>query len=603
MRKAGSSSSGGGNRIGGSFDGVGRRGDDEDDEDDEDERLFRTALEDLYGLIAAAATNHDGRVRNVRDMKIYLLRIGPLSLPPCLHIAGTKGKGSTAAMCEEILRERYHLQTGLFTSPHLVDVRERIRIMGRPVSKGVFGNAYWHVRELLLDAAKNDPMAGVDDDLPPPTPVPGYFRMLTVLALYIFANHRDPSVDVMIVEAGMGGLHDATNVLEGPKVCGIALLDYDHVQILGNTLEQIAAEKVGIYSGCHPKMQSGSVCYVLDTNLPSPLRVIKDHVEKQGGCVKMVGRNSNPVIPLKAKLGLPGRHQRDNVELAVALCQEAIRRYFPELGKPTPEGTAAVNADGEPLLFRTLATVSWPGRCQTLTLPEMTLYLDGAHTLQSVATGLDWFEQEVKAAESSSPDSRSSEMIVLVFSCSHERNAVELLELLCRTGLFQMAVFARPDSEKPSATGKPTARALLAQNGVTYRPELQVTRNENDDTTAGPALPSWQDSLATIWKHLMTMNGCERVGEGTVASPGPMVRADGRQNRDDKVLSSVSVPEALQALREQGDLSPTGARKTRHVRILVTGSLYLVGSVLSTVGWKEEDATGSLAIPDSVLEK
>jgi folylpolyglutamate synthase len=140
----------------------------------------------------------------------------------------------------------------LFTSPHLIDVRERIRIDGRPVSRQVFGQTYWYLRRRLLQAANGDD--GDDDDLPPP-PLPGYFRMLTLMALFVFAHHhRDPGhrrrrggIDAMILEVGMGGRYDATNVVESRKVCGIALLDYDHVDVLGDTLEMIAAEKVGIY--------------------------------------------------------------------------------------------------------------------------------------------------------------------------------------------------------------------------------------------------------------------------------------------------------------------------------------------------------------------
>jgi folylpolyglutamate synthase/dihydropteroate synthase len=218
----------------------------------------------------------------------------------------------------------------------------------------------------------------------------------------------------------------------------------------------------------------------------------------------------------------------------------------------------------------------------------MTLYLDGAHTPQSIASGLEWFLEQVNATES--PKDAASDTIALVFSCSHERNPVELLELLCRPGVFQLAVFARPDSEKPSAEGKPTAEALLAQNGIAYRPELRVL-GDRDGTGAAPQ--SWQDSLATAWRHLATIRGRDPGGDGT-APPGPRLAAGAARHPSPEVVSSVSVPQALQALRERGDSASAGAVRTRHVRVLVTGSLYLVGSVLSAVGWNEEDATGFL---------
>jgi folylpolyglutamate synthase/dihydropteroate synthase len=219
----------------------------------------------------------------------------------------------------------------------------------------------------------------------------------------------------------------------------------------------------------------------------------------------------------------------------------------------------------------------------------MTLYLDGAHTPQSIASGLEWFLEQLNATES--PDDAASDTVALVFACSHERNPVELLELLCRPGVFQLAVFARPDSEKPSAEGKPTAEALLAQNGVAYRPELRALGDH------GAAPPSWQDSLATAWRHLVTIRERDPGGEGTT-SPGPRLAAGSTRHPNCEVVSSVSVPQALQALRERGDSTSRergdSTSAARHVRVLVTGSLYLVGSVLSAVGWKEEDATGFL---------
>ena len=146
-----------------------------------------------------------------------------------IHVAGTKGKGSTCALTESILRQR-GLKTGLFTSPHMVSFRERIRINGEPLSKEKFAKHFWKVYDRIV--APNDPYDR-----------PSYFQLLTILALNIF---WDEGVDVAVMEVGVGGRFDATNIIRSPIVCGITTLDIDHTGSLGNTIEEIALHKAGI---------------------------------------------------------------------------------------------------------------------------------------------------------------------------------------------------------------------------------------------------------------------------------------------------------------------------------------------------------------------
>jgi folylpolyglutamate synthase len=147
------------------------------------ERTFETALEALYSplhqsqtpqAIQAAAAR---RTCTVADMRLYFQRIGldtdvAFQKKRLVHITGTKGKGSTSCLCESILRNAYKQRTAQFTSPHLIDIRERIRIDGRPVSQSVFGQAYWDLRTRLQAAGSEE------EDLPV---LPGYFRMLTLM--------------------------------------------------------------------------------------------------------------------------------------------------------------------------------------------------------------------------------------------------------------------------------------------------------------------------------------------------------------------------------------------------------------------------------------
>ena len=163
-----------------------------------------------------------------------------------IHISGTKGKGSTCAFSESILRQR-GLKTGLFTSPHLLSVTERIRINGDPISKAMFSDYFWEVYDKVVTAH-------------PEQDLPVIFHFLTVLAYHIFVREN---VDVAIIEGkdfsnelqalqritlavGIGGRYDSTNLVRKPVVCGITTLDIDHTQILGETIEQIAWHKAGI---------------------------------------------------------------------------------------------------------------------------------------------------------------------------------------------------------------------------------------------------------------------------------------------------------------------------------------------------------------------
>ncbi len=148
---------------------------------------------------------------------------------PAVHIAGTKGKGSVAAMMDATLREAGY-STGLYTSPHLVTVRERVRIDGQKISPAGLIDAAEKLRRAIAELKA--------DDLRQPT----FFEVYTALAFQAFA---DAGVDVAVIETGLGGRLDATNVIT-PMVAVITSIDLDHTHILGNTVQQIAGEKAGI---------------------------------------------------------------------------------------------------------------------------------------------------------------------------------------------------------------------------------------------------------------------------------------------------------------------------------------------------------------------
>ena len=213
-----------------------------------EDKTFQETLDLLYSMQSNQTTidlwekdrraNKDLSTEKFGKMKECVKHIGvgdkDLNV---LHITGTKGKGSTSAFLDSILRHRGY-RTGLFTSPHLVSVTERIRINGIPLSKEQFVDYFWDIRDSLL---KLDICFGS-----PQAPIIPYFYFLTLMGLKVFVSER---VDVAILEVGIGGRYDATNIFPSSVASAITLLDLDHMNVLGDTLTEIASQKAGIMKG------------------------------------------------------------------------------------------------------------------------------------------------------------------------------------------------------------------------------------------------------------------------------------------------------------------------------------------------------------------
>ena len=517
---------------------------------------FQEALKALYSPLHQAITKEAleqsamRREQTIHDMKTYMNRVQLTTetFSKIIHITGTKGKGSTASFCESILRIAYNQRTGLFTSPHLVDIRERIRVNGQPISETVFGDVYWQVRR-RLEAFSSQGNTTTDD---PSLPIlPGYFRMLTLMALFCF-QHYESGLDAIVLEVGMGGRYDATNIIDmspGRAVaCGVTLLDLDHTRILGSTLEDIAKEKGGIFQRvkgtCHPPTNTepsttehSHQFFAIDSNTDSVLSVLKECAKQEGlGVLKIISKGD--VLSDDVPLGLAGPHQRINAELALALCQSVM-------------GDTSTTDE---IIHKALQYTSWPGRCQTIHLEGgLHLFLDGAHTPLSLEACIHWYQSlEHKGTQQ-----------ILIFNCSHERNPVPLLQQLSCIP-FQHVYFCKADFERPSGVGKPRARTLLADaagmNGGGHVVENHDTAAADDSADDG-AVTTWQETLSEIW---------------SVWNDGVLTSTTG-----------LSVEEVLAQIR-----SDDGAVTAEAVHVLVAGSLYIVGSALDAVQWKEESADG-----------
>jgi len=286
---------------------------------------------------------------------------------PALHVAGSNGKGSTCAFTEAALRAA-GLRTGLYTSPHLFHFCERIRVSGEPVAEE-------RAASLLAEIARRVPWALRDDGLT-------FFELTTLMAFLAFAQDR---VQVAVVEVGLGGRLDATNVVE-PLACAIAPIALEHTRWLGPTLSHVAAEKAGILKKGAPAVSAGQPRAAADVlqaradELGIPLwRPGRDYryessdvrpfcyAGPDGARVSLragegvVGDSAASAAP--GGLSLAGHHQRANAALACALLQAAASRGVPVEPEHVREG---------------LRTARWPARLEVVARAPLVL-LDGAH--------------------------------------------------------------------------------------------------------------------------------------------------------------------------------------------------------------------------------
>ncbi|KAJ6455938.1 FolC bifunctional protein [Mycena vulgaris] len=295
----------------------------------------------------------------IPEMIEYLGVIGykpaDLNAINAIHITGTKGKGSTSAFTDSILREAHpHGKLlGLYTSPHLVAVRERIRINGKPLSEEDFAKFFFEVWD-RIDQNK------------------------------VFNLHIPIRLDVTILEVGVGGAHDSTNIVPKPVVTGITALGIDHVNVLGKTLGEIAWQKGGIFKEGVPAFTQA-----------------KDLKSSEFNVVSSVPGLS------QLKLGLAGAHQIQNATLAVHLA----RSFLHSRGLISSDEVLTDD------FVRGLENARWPGRCQTVADPAFTnttWYLDGAHTLESLECCMQWFVSPGVGLQA------NARIRILVFNCTNE---------------------------------------------------------------------------------------------------------------------------------------------------------------------------------------
>ncbi|OCH87911.1 FolC bifunctional protein [Obba rivulosa] len=388
-------------------------------------RSYQDAVACLNSLQSNAATLEAVRASGGRlsefaipEMVEYLGRIGyntsDLNRLNVLHVTGTKGKGSTCAFTESILRHAMpQWKIGLYTSPHLVAVRERIRINGKPISEDDFAKFFFDVWDRLEE---NQQRAHSE------TPArPAYFRMVTLVAFHVFFTLK---VDATILEVGVGGMYDSTNIVPRPIVTGVSALGIDHTAVLGKTLPEIAWQKGGIYKEGVP---------ALSVDQPEEgMAILKQQAEARKASEFIV----IPPTPglSETRLGLAGEHQVQNADLAVHLARVFLRQ------------TTSLNVEAslpEPFV-QGLAQAKWPGRCQTVPDardPLLTWFLDGAHTIESLECCMRWFVSPNVALRPTTAGPHR----VLVFNCTNGRSGGTFLDIINTKIAAHLRAFGRDD--------------------------------------------------------------------------------------------------------------------------------------------------------------
>jgi folylpolyglutamate synthase len=284
-------------------------------------------------------------------------------------VAGTKGKGSTCLYCESIL-STYQKATsvpkkiGCLTSPHVTNTRERIRINASPISKRLFASYFFE----LWDRIESNLVEHTEGPS-----LPGYPGFLALLALYIFVKQ---GVEVAIVETGVGGENDSTNVIPCPAATGITTIGLDHTDVLGNDLRSIAWHKSGIFKQHSP-------AYTVEQE-SSVLEVLQKRAEERRTRGPLVVVPENLVAKYWVTVSPDMPFQRQNASLAIVLVEAYLRSLHPTF-KMTPD------------LVMNIGSTELPGRSQVIKRGEIEWYISSAHNELSAGAASAWYKCAVNS--------------------------------------------------------------------------------------------------------------------------------------------------------------------------------------------------------------
>ncbi|KAL1450368.1 hypothetical protein WDU94_002741 [Cyamophila willieti] len=497
-----------------------------------------------------------------------------------IHISGTKGKGSTCAYCESILRSHGY-STGFFSSPHLIEVRERIKLNGQPISYEKFTSYFWTVYNALYANRSH------------PEDMPAYFKFLTVMSFYVFVKEKP---DVCIVEVGIGGLYDNTNIVPNTAVVGITSLGYDHIQVLGNTIEQIAVQKAGIMkphciavtSGLHSTDTIRCKQVLLDTSksvncvlVEAPANLLNYNWKEQP-----LEQDWNNTI------------KSVNISLAIQLAflwmfkmnksaSGQVNQMIDKLLKQTQHRHSLPLALGpgyeiDPKTYRGIKQCVWPGRVQVVYKNNFKYFLDGAHTNDSLEICSHWFQ---KKSQSEAGLKSHAIQRILVFNVTGERDPSILLPPLLKQNQFDYILITPnvlTNQMSPDNQYGGNRTISTDQNKNTHiRTEVVVSKDngsESNGLSEGSLISSNRIKPISHQSITKSINSTDFLNSSS--SPDEKISKIVNVARplcpsECKILTFTNVLDAYN-IRHELDSS-------KEYHILVTGSLHLVGAFLNVL--------------------
>ncbi len=375
-----------------------------------------------------------------------------------IHVAGTNGKGSVCAYLAKIL-SLHGIKTGMFTSPHLIRVEERILTGEKPISSAEFARIATWLREAIEKLISLRKLAH------PPT----YFEFLTCLAFLFF---REKKIDLAVLEVGMGGRFDATNVVK-PLCSVINSISFEHEKFLGETLAKIAFEKAGIIkegvpvvSGVEPEEARKAIREVALLRQAPFVEVFTDETR-----LEKSGKNDFNYTFLFSYRGeeysfrpsLRGIHQGRNAAVAVA-----VTRWLQENWKPFRKD----------LIINAIENTRWEGRLEILSRKPLFL-VDGAHNEEGAGALKDYLDQFI------------SGRIILVFACMRDKKVEKLAEILFPSmekvilTTFPFFRAAKPEELKERLSGYSTKVMVEAEVGRAVEKAVRLAGEDGTVLCAG----------------------------------------------------------------------------------------------------------------------
>lgn len=386
-------------------------------------KTYSQAVKFLESYIPTPEKKHPGKLGIERMQYLVELLENPQFSYPTIHVGGTSGKGSTATIIASILSTKY--KVGLHTSPHLEKITERIKIFSRgplaeiarsPLMKDISDKEFVEMVNEIMPAIKKVEESKLG--------TPSYFEIVAALAFLYFKKQK---VDMAVIEVGMGGRYDATNVIK-PRVAVITNVGLDHTEVLGDTVEKIARDKAGIIKG--------GIQVVSGVTQPAVMRIVKDACKKNNASLSIISRGPlaisarGPLIKYKIRkmdetgsvfdyygshtytnlrLSLLGEHQIENAAIAIRTI---------EISRPPLAISARGGLIKEKDIRKGLSNAFIPGRLEVINRRPLVI-LDGAHNPDKV-------KALVRAIRSLFPKQKG----IVVLAIKNDKNAKDMLRNL-----------------------------------------------------------------------------------------------------------------------------------------------------------------------------